>query len=128
ARLLLSSHTIPQAEFDQRTSAADAAAAAVEAARKRIEQRSARLQTARTRLSETRRNAPRQLSAREAGLTAREAQLELARAQLRQDELNLGYAKPTAPAAGIAGQRSVNVGDRVEPGQPNVATSQHGAP
>src|SRR5256885_704083 len=46
ARVLLASHTIPQAEFDQRTSASDSAAAAVAAARKRIEQRNARLETA----------------------------------------------------------------------------------
>jgi membrane fusion protein (multidrug efflux system) len=123
---LLASNTVPQAEFDQRTSAADVARAAVAAARKRVDQRQARLQTARARLVEARANAPRQLIAREAGLSVRQANLELARAQLRQAELNFGYAKVVAPVAGIVGKRSVNVGDRVQPGQQLMSLTQNG--
>lgn len=123
---LLASHTVPQAELDQRSSAADVAQAAVAAARKRVEQRQARLQTAQARLVEARANAPRQLVAREAGLSVRQANLELAQAQLRQAQLNLGYAKVAAPVAGIIGKRSVNVGDRVQPGQQLMSLTQNG--
>ena len=123
---LIASKTIPQAEFDQRTSAADAAAAAVGAARKRIEQRRARLAAAETRAGETRANGPRQLVAREATLNVRKANLELARAQLRQAELNLGYARVTAPVAGVVGRRLANVGDRVAPGQQLLTITQTG--
>jgi membrane fusion protein, multidrug efflux system len=55
----------------------------------------------------------------------RQANLEFARAQLRQAELNLGYAKVTAPVAGIIGKRSVNIGDRVQPGQQLMALTQN---
>jgi membrane fusion protein, multidrug efflux system len=126
AAALLASNTVPQAELDQRTSAADVAQAAVASARKRVEQRQARLQTAQARLVEARANAPRQLVAREAGLSVRQANLELAQAQLKQAQLNLGYAKVTAPVAGIVGRRSVNVGDRVQPGQQLMSLTQTG--
>jgi len=127
ATQLLASQTIPQAEFDQRVAAAEVTQAAVAAARKHVEQRVARLQTAQARLVEARSNAPRQLVSREAGLSVRQANLELARAQLRQAQLNLGYAKVLAPVAGIVGKRSVNLGDRVQPGQQLMSLTQEGA-
>ena len=126
AAQLLTSNTVPQAEFDQRSSAADVALAAVASAQKRVDQRRARLQTAQARLVEARSNAPRQLVAREAGLSVRQANLDLARAQLRQAQLNLGYAKVVAPVDGIIGKRSVNVGDRVQPGQQLMSLTQNG--
>jgi membrane fusion protein (multidrug efflux system) len=126
AQQLVASNTIPPSEYDQRVSAADAAAAAVAAARKRIDQRRAKLQQALARLREATDNAPRQLSARQAVLWVRQANLELAQAQLRQAELNLGYARIVAPVAGVAGKRSVNVGDRVQPGQQLLSITQVG--
>jgi membrane fusion protein (multidrug efflux system) len=126
AEQLLASKTIPQAEYDQRVSAADVARAAVGSARQRVDMRRAKLQTAQSRLQEARANAPRQLVAREAGLSVRQANLELARAQLHQAELNLGYSRVTAPLAGVIGKRSVNVGDRVQPGQQLMSLTQIG--
>jgi membrane fusion protein (multidrug efflux system) len=126
AQELLASKVIPQAEYDQRISAADAAAANVAAARKRIDQRKAGLATAQSRLAETRANAPRQLVERQATLSVRQANLELAQAQLRQAELNLSYARVVAPVAGVLGKRSVNVGDRVQPGQQLFSLAQTG--
>jgi membrane fusion protein, multidrug efflux system len=126
AAQLLASNTVPQAEFDQRATAADVAVATVAAARKRVDQKTAKLQQAQARLTEARANAPRQLVAREAGLSVRQANLELARAQLRQAELNLSYAKVLAPVQGIVGKRSVNVGDRVQPGQQLMSLTQNG--
>ncbi len=121
---LLAAKTIPQADYDQRVAAADVAHAAVGAARQRVDQRKAKVQTAQSRLVEARANAPRQLTAREAGLSVRQANLDLARAQLRQAELNLSYAKVTAPVAGIIGKRSVNLGDRAQPGQQLMSLTQ----
>jgi membrane fusion protein, multidrug efflux system len=123
---LLASKVIPQADYDQRISAADAAAAAVATARKRIDQRKATLQSAQARLSESKANAPRQLVERQANLLVRQANLEVAQAQLRQAELNLSYAKIVAPVAGVLGKRSVNVGDRVQPGQQLFSLAQTG--
>jgi membrane fusion protein (multidrug efflux system) len=126
ARQLVATNTIPAADYDQRVSAADAAAANVAAARKRIDQRRAKLQQAEARRKETEANAPRQLVAREANLAVRKANVELAHAQLRQAGLNLGYARIVAPVAGIVGKRSVNVGDRVQPGQQLMSITQVG--
>jgi len=126
AQKLVESKTISPADYDQRVSAADMAKATVEAARQRIAQKRAQLSTAGTRLKESRQNAPRQLVAREAGLQVRKANLELANAQLRQAELNVGYTKITAPAAGIVGKKTVNTGERVQPGQQLLALTQIG--
>src|SRR5436190_5636024 len=126
AAQLLSSKTVPQAEFDQRAAAADVTQAAVASARKRVEQRVAKLQQAQARLGEARANAPRQLVAREAGVSVRQANLELAQAQLRQAQLNVGYAKVTAPVSGVIGKRMVNLGDRVQPGQQLMSLMQTG--
>jgi membrane fusion protein (multidrug efflux system) len=126
AQKLLESKTIAPADYDQRVSAADMAHATVEAARQRIEQKRAQLSSAETRLKESRQNAPRQLVAREASLQVRKANLETAQAQLRQGELNVGYAKITAPAAGIIGKKSVNVGEHVQTGQQLLALTQIG--
>jgi len=122
---LLASNTVPQQEYDQRETAADVAQAAVAVARKRVDQRMSRLQQAQTRLNEARANAPRQLVAREAGVSVRQANLELTQAQLRQAQLNLSYAKVAAPVAGIIGKRSVNLGDRVQPGQQLMSLTQN---
>ncbi len=124
AKMLVASNTIPQADLDQRQTSFEAAAATVAAARQRVDQRKSRLQTAQARQAETKANAPRQLTARQAGLTVRQANLELAQAQLKQAELNLSYGKVVAPVAGIAGKRSVNVGDRVQPGQELLSITQ----
>jgi membrane fusion protein, multidrug efflux system len=124
AQKLVESKTISPADYDQRVSAADMAKANVEAARQRVAQKRAQLSTAETRLKESRQNAPRQLVAREAGLEVRKANLELAKAQLRQAELNMSYTHITAPAAGVVGKKSVNVGERVQPGQQLLALTQ----
>jgi membrane fusion protein, multidrug efflux system len=52
---------------------------------------------------------------------AREASVAAAKASLDQAELNLTYTKIVAPVAGIVGKRSVEVGQRVEPGQELLA-------
>ena len=126
AQQLFASKTVAQVEVDQRVSAAEVTAGGAAAAQKRIDQRSARLQTARARLTEAKANAPRQMVAREAGLSVRQANLELARAQLKQAELNFGYARVLAPVEGVVGKRSVNVGDRVQPGQQIFSLTQVG--
>lgn len=51
-------------------------------------------------------------------LAALNAQLEEARAGLNAAQLNLSYCTITAPIKGYIVQRSVQVGDRVQPGQP----------
>jgi membrane fusion protein (multidrug efflux system) len=130
---LFSDEVITQADLDQRSSAADANAAnvqslrqAVAAAEQRVGQKRARIQSGASRLTEVRLNNPRQLDTRKANLAVRQAALDVARAQLEQAELNLSYTKVLAPVDGIAGKKSVNVGDRVQPGQELAAITQTG--
>jgi membrane fusion protein (multidrug efflux system) len=96
------------------------------AAHRRTAGKKAKLDGALARQREVQQNAPRQLGTREATVQARRAYLELARAQVDEAQLNLGYARIVAPADGIIGKKSVNVGDRVQPGQQLMALTQTG--
>jgi membrane fusion protein (multidrug efflux system) len=126
AKQLADGGSIAPSEYDQRAAAAEVTRAAAQASRQRLQGRRAKLDAASTRRREVLQNAPRRLVAKEASVKVRQANLELARAQLHQAELNLGYAKVVAPADGIAGRRTVNVGDRIQPGQQLVALTQTG--
>ena len=126
AKQLVAGGSISPSDYDQRAAAADVARATAQAARQRLEGRRARLAAALTRQREVVQNAPRQLVTRQATLRVREANLALAQAQLRQAQLNLGYARILAPADGVIGRRTVNVGDRVQPGQQLAALTQTG--
>ncbi len=52
------------------------------------------------------------------------AQVQAAQAALDQAELNLTYTRITAPADGIIGNRSAELGQRVQPGQTLMALTQ----
>jgi membrane fusion protein (multidrug efflux system) len=126
ARQLVEGGSMAAAEFDQRVAGADMTRAAAQAARQRLEGRRARLQSSLTRQREVLQNAPRQVVSRQASVQVRQANLDLAEAQLRQALLNLGYAKIAAPGDGVVGKRTVNVGDRVQPGQQVLALTLTG--
>jgi membrane fusion protein (multidrug efflux system) len=126
AKVLTVGDNIARAEYDQRVSEADVARSAAIAARKRLAGRKAKLDAALAHQREIRENAPRQLGTREATVQVRRANLEVAQARLRQAELDLSYARIVAPADGIIGKKSVNVGDRVQPGQQLMALTQTG--
>ncbi|BDG03545.1 HlyD family secretion protein [Anaeromyxobacter oryzae] len=126
AKQLVEGDSLAPAEYDQRSASADVARAAAQASRERLAGRRARLDAALSRQREILQNAPRQLVSRQATVQVRQANLELGEAQLRQAQLNLGYAKVLAPAAGIVGKRTVNVGDRIQPGQQLMALTQTG--
>ena len=54
----------------------------------------------------------------------RNANLQAAQAQLDQAALNLAYTKIYAPADGIIGDKSVQLGTQVAPGQEMMALTQ----
>jgi len=91
-----------------RASAA-AAEQAVAQARSRVAEAEARLQYARTR--------PQQISVQRSRAQAAEAETRRATAALEQAQLNLQYTTIVAPVSGIVGQRSVQPGQNVSPGQ-----------
>jgi membrane fusion protein (multidrug efflux system) len=124
SRDLVRAGAVAQADFDQHKATADARAAEVAAGRarvtssqRRVDEARAKVAQAEERLGQARKNAPRQLEQSNAGVEAREAGVDGAKAALEQAALNLGYTRIVAPVAGIVGERSINVGDRVQPAQ-----------
>ncbi len=57
-------------------------------------------------------------------VASRQAQVEAAQARLDQAELNLSYTRIAAPASGIIGKRTAEVGEAVTPGQGLMALTQ----
>jgi membrane fusion protein, multidrug efflux system len=102
----------------------EARGASGEAAQRVIAQRQASLLAARTQLSEAVQNNPRQLLLREATVQMRQANIAVFQTQVEQAALNLSYTRIVAPVAGIAGKKSVEVGQQVRPGQELLAISQ----
>jgi membrane fusion protein, multidrug efflux system len=130
-RGLVEKEEISRTLYDQKLADARADEAAVaskqassEAAGRVIAQRQASLLAARTQLSEAVQNNPRQLLLREATVQMRQANIAVFKSQVDQAELNLSYTRIFAPVGGIAGKKSVEVGERVEPGQQLLALSQ----
>lgn len=114
---------IPQQQYTQAVDSQKATAAAVAAARAsaagaeqavtqaraRVAQSQAELQYAETK--------PQQVSVQRSRAQAAEAESEKAAATLQQAQLNLQYTTIVAPISGIVGQRSVQPGQNVSPGQ-----------
>jgi membrane fusion protein (multidrug efflux system) len=124
ARQLLAGGSMSRADFDQRSTAHEVAVAGVASAGRQLEAQEARLRASLSRLREVETNAPSQLESKQAVVASRRANLEAARAQLHQAQLNLGYARITAPATGVVGRKSVNAGERVQVGQQLLALTR----
>jgi membrane fusion protein, multidrug efflux system len=114
---------IPQQQYTQAVDSQKATAAAVQAAKssaaaaeQAVTQARARVAQAQASLhyAETR---PQQISVQRSRAQAAEAQTEQAAAALQQAQLNLQYTTIVAPVSGIVGQRSVQPGQNVSPGQ-----------
>ena len=102
----------------------DAAKAAVQVAVRTLDERRAQLLQARTRLQEAQQNAPRQTAVRQATVATREAGIVSAKAMLEQAQLNLSYAKIAAPVSGVVVNKTVEVGQRLQPGEEMLSISQ----
>ena len=114
---------IPQQQYTQAVDSQKATAAAVESAqaaaaateqavnqsRSGLAQAQAQLKYAQTR--------PQQISVQQSRARAAQAETQRAAAILKQAELNLQYTTIVAPVSGIVGQRSVQPGQNVTPGQ-----------
>ncbi|HLK65397.1 MAG TPA: HlyD family secretion protein [Bryobacteraceae bacterium] len=110
--------------YDQRATQARSSAAVVaakqaaaDAAEKAVAQREAALAQAQDRFREAESNRPRQMEVQHASVAGRRANIEAAKAQVEQARLNLTYCKIIAPATGIVGSKTVEVGQQVAPGQ-----------
>ena len=114
---------IPQQRYTQAVDTQKATAAGVEAARAsasaaqqavvqaraKVDQALAQVRSART--------GPQQISVQRSRAQAAEAESQRATAALEQAQLNVQYTTILAPIGGIVGQRSVQPGQNVAPGQ-----------
>jgi membrane fusion protein (multidrug efflux system) len=118
---------ISQQQYDYAVATANAAAATLQAARAaavaareevaqahaRLAERQAQLQAART--------APQQVAVSRARAESAQAAVKTAQAAVEQARLNLQYTRIVAPVDGIVGQKSVEVGENIQPGQALMA-------
>jgi membrane fusion protein (multidrug efflux system) len=123
-KTLVAKEEVSREEYDQKVAAAEAAAAQVqslqsmaESASRIIDQRRAALQSVQIKLQQVRSNAPQELEIRRAAVQSAQATAQAAKAQVDQALLNLKYTKILAPVSGVIGRKSVEVGQRVQPGQ-----------
>jgi membrane fusion protein (multidrug efflux system) len=120
---LVEKQEISQQQYDQAVAAAKAGEAAVEAARANADAARSQVTQAEGRLVQA------QASQRSAGTGPNQISIMRSRAQsalaaaarkkadLDQAQLNLSYTKIVAPVAGIVSNRTVEVGQNVQPGQ-----------
>ena len=120
---LVEKHEISQSFYDARETEANTArdalaadqAAEVAAERKVAEsqrtvaQRQAEIDAAQT--------APQQISDARAKANSANGALEQARADVHTAELNLSYTTISAPVSGVIGHKTVEIGNRIQPGQ-----------
>ena len=130
-RLLVGKEEVSKELYDQRATSAQEQEAVVaarqqtaEAAEKAVTQAEAALGQSRQQANEAQRNLPRQVAVQRETLSMRNANLQAAQAQLDQAALNLAYTKIYAPADGIIGDKSVQLGTQVAPGQEMMALTQ----
>jgi membrane fusion protein (multidrug efflux system) len=120
---LLGKREISQQQFDAAVAAAASQNATVEARQASLLAAQAAVQQAQSRITQANaeiRNAqitPKQVAATEAKAKSAGAQVERYKSALDQAQLNLQYTTITAPVDGIAGRRSVQVGQNVQTGQ-----------
>jgi len=114
---------IPQQRYAQAVDSQKATAAAVEAARASAAASEQAVAQARSRMSQAQaqlqyaETGPQQISIQRSRARAAEAETQRATAAFEQAQLNLQYATIVAPVSGIVGQRSVQPGQNVSPGQ-----------
>jgi membrane fusion protein (multidrug efflux system) len=120
---LLAKHEISQSEYDRAAAEAATDNDGVTAARAEIAAAQKRIAQAESRLTERKADllaagsAPEQVAASRAKAAASVSEAERAKAQLSTAKLNLGYTQIIAPVSGIVGRKSVEEGQRVQPGQ-----------
>jgi membrane fusion protein (multidrug efflux system) len=110
AEELIQNHTISPQEFDSSKAAATAAEANLKAARERTASDQSKVTEAKAQLETSRK-----------ALEWGEAQVHQAESDAQAAELNLSYARVTAPAAGYVTKKAVEDGDYIQVGQKLMA-------
>jgi membrane fusion protein, multidrug efflux system len=121
--LLIDKQEISQQQYDQAVASAHAAAATLGAARANADAYAAQIEMAQSKLQQanadlrTAGTAPQTMRAIRARALSAEAFANQKKAALDQAELNLQYTKVIAPVSGAVSNRTVEVGQNVQPGQ-----------
>ena len=120
---LVSKQEISQQQYDQAYAAAQAGAAGVDAARAGLAAAQQQVKATQSRLVQAKANArvamtgPQQVSATRSRAQSAEALVEQKKAELDAAQLNLQYTTVVAPVSGFVTNRTVEVGQNVQPGQ-----------
>ncbi len=124
---LVAKDEISQQVYDQAVNNAKATAAAVDAARASVAAAQEQVTQARSKVAQAEASVksaqtwPQQMAATRARAQASEASAQKSKASLEQAQLNVQYTTIVAPVSGVVGQRSVQVGQYVAPGQQLMA-------
>jgi len=114
---------IPQQQYTQALDSQRATAAAVESARAAAAAEEQSIAQSRAKLTEAHaqltfaETGPQQISVQQSRARAAQAETQRAGAVLEQAKLNLQYTTIVAPVSGVVGQRSVQPGQNITPGQ-----------
>jgi membrane fusion protein, multidrug efflux system len=120
---LIDKQEISQQQYDQAVAAAKASAASLEAVRAAADAAAAQVEQAQGRLLQasadlrTARTAPQMVQVTRSRALSAQATADRKKAELQQAELNLQYTKVVAPVSGVVSDRTVEVGQNVQPGQ-----------
>jgi membrane fusion protein, multidrug efflux system len=120
---LVSKQEISQQQYDQAYAAAQANAAAVDAARAGVAAAQQQVRAAQSKVTQAEANVrsaqtgPQQVAAIRSRAQSAEAMVEQKQAALDAAKLNLAYTSVIAPVDGFVTNRTVEVGQNVQPGQ-----------
>jgi membrane fusion protein (multidrug efflux system) len=120
---LVEKQEISQQQFDQAVAAARANAAAVDGAKASVSAAEQQVKQAQSRLAQAEANlrstasGPQQVEAMHSRAQSADAQAQMKKAALDQAQLNLGYTVIVAPVSGVISNRTVEVGQNVQPAQ-----------
>jgi membrane fusion protein, multidrug efflux system len=133
-KLLVDKNEIPRQQYDTAVSEAAAAQAAVDARRAAVREAEQNIAVAQTAVEQANQRvtqadasidsastAPDQVRATQARAKSAAAEVEQRRALVEQAKLNLSYCTIVAPASGIVGKKTVELGDNISPGEQLMA-------
>jgi membrane fusion protein (multidrug efflux system) len=119
---LIDKQEISKQQYDEAVAAAKSGAANVEAARAAAKSAAAQIEQAQSKLAQAEadlrisQTAPQTMRVIRARALSAQAGADLKKAELDQAELNLQYTKIVAPVTGVVTNRTVEVGQNVQPG------------
>jgi membrane fusion protein (multidrug efflux system) len=130
-RILVEKEEVSREIYDQQATQARVAKEVVasrqqtaDAAQKAVVQAQTQVGTSEAQAAQARHDLPRQVTIQRETLAQRQADALNAKAQADQAELNLEYTKIYAPEDGIVGDKEVQLGSQVAPGQEMFALTQ----